>query len=876
MRILACLLLGFATALAGPVDRILMEARQAERVRGDMDGARRLYLRALEDKSVGRAQQAAIRVRIAHCLARMGETNKALGYLEPSIYAHAEIPDGTRREAERLRARLQPRAPADRPDTPRTGADEQEIERKVRQHLADARRFLDRRQLVLAYASVKNALELAPSNADARALDAQIQTRLTGVAAVLESPLDFLRAWSDAQVKSVAREARGRMVAGLRAYRDGRYPVGEREFGAAIALIDGCEYADASTELLDLRETVRERWRSERERRLGPEKAEPTIPTRVSKVTPAADYLRQLQRMLDVLSSPEYEYRLVPVTPRARIGRTVTQRKPRGFVLEYDATPTAWTLADFALEHLRRTVDPDSWTRRGNFLDTAGEMLVARNRPAVLDRLERTLETLEQPVHATIPTDFLLVSVPAPLLDRFAKQFGAWTVARRGADPVLTRVVPRNISLDRILGWFNDQRVQVRPEDDLYSTVLDNGRGTTLLAGLPLANAPGYLNAPVRGLPPIQRLYGVLLDILSWQGEDGASALSLRVNVRQPLPPLRAGTREALPRFLTQSTRLYADLGKGGTLVVGGLANPFVEGSTLMLILRHRDRNAREAPAGRGTEFEFGMRRLLFDVHTDDPGPRRAGDDGLVATSPFEALRQRAAFLEKRLKQGLPNQPIELDWEEAVLRVPESAREAAELQIQALEEEAKRTYLVEVETRVVRTPVAQRWLDRTTLKLQSWGDVQLASMRTADARALMRQLPEPITNGLIPTQSRFAALGLQTRHLRATRTRSRADDADVELAQPNDFALTEGLVLRVRPYMEQARIVRADVDIVTAGVEPEGGRVGGVKASGALDFGTRTRPQTAVLCRIPHPIESRPDQLIEIVVALRVTLRSAR
>jgi len=880
------LFLLFATA---PVERILLEARHAEQVRGDFDAAGRLYRKALEDQSLDTARQAEIRLRIAHCYSEMGDDRRALDYLASTIYERPEIPPATRREAERLRGRLRDRVPRERIDPRPDRLAEQEKRQRVSEHLAEARRHLARNRLMLAYAAAQKALDLSPENPDVQELDAQIQTRLSGVAAVLESPLAFLRVWSDAQVKSVAAQSRQKLHAALNAYREGSFAAGEREFGEAIALIDACEFADGSTELLDLRETIRERWRNERERYYGKERAEPRIPARTAGSTPAADYLRQLQRMLDVLSSPDHEYRLLPVAPHEPAHAPRSQRKPRSMVLERAAMPSSWTLARFAHAHLRRRIDPESWLRRGNFLDTAGEMLVARNRPAVLDRLQAAIKELENPKTASVPCEFLLVSVPTPLLDRFAAKFGKWNSSERERDPLLYRVLPSSIPLDHILGWLNEQSldVEVSLDRDGFSTMLANARGESLLAGRPLRDAHDYADARLRGAHPLRRLYGVLLDVAPWRDAEGRDALGLRVIVRQPAPPANG-----VARFLTQTGELYADLGVGGTLVASGLVDPFAAaradtggGRSLLLILRFPGAERTGEGDTRGTEFEFVVRQLLYEVHSDDPGPRRDPARGFVPTTRLDALGDRAAFLGARLREILAKHQIELDWEEAVLRVPEKAMADARDAIAALEKEAKATYIVEVETQVVRTSAFQRWMERSGLELRPWGEAQLALVPSDEARAIERQLPSLRDENVFAPRGRWAVLGLQARHLRATRTRTvPAVATEDDLARRATQTVTEGLVVTVRPFLDAGRNVRADVSIETAGLEELreeralGGdvpafraRVHGIDARGTLDFGTRTKTQTALVCRVPHPTMSRPESLTEMVISIRVT-----
>jgi len=219
-------------------------------------------------------------VRIAYCLIHEGvrpaqeADQRALAYLAPSIYSRNGIPDAVRREAEQLRRLIQSRRPDPARDREPARTREKDVKRLVSEHLAEARRHLARNHMFDANGAVQKALALEPDNADARALEAQIQTRISGIAAFLDSPLAFLKAWNAAQVKSVARRAREHLRAGLTAYRAREFPRGEAEFAAAIAEIDGCEFADASTDLIELRETVREQWRTMREHHFGKARAD--------------------------------------------------------------------------------------------------------------------------------------------------------------------------------------------------------------------------------------------------------------------------------------------------------------------------------------------------------------------------------------------------------------------------------------------------------------------------------------------------------------------------------------------------------------------------------------------------------------------------
>lgn len=879
----------FATvAVAEPVEELLLRARQAEYVKGDFDLARKLYRAALPDKSLDRARQAVIRLRIAHCFIELGEEKKASRYLEPSIYERSDIPRAVRDEAERMRGRLRPRVLPPRKDETTRAQREADVRERVANHLAEARRHLGRNRLMAAHGATQKALALAPESTDAKALDAQIQTRLSGVSAFVASPLAFLKAWSAARVKSVARDAREHMKAGLRAFRGRDVEKGEREFGLAIALIDGCEFADASTDLLDLREAVREHWREQRARRFGAAKAEPRIPVRTRVSTPAADYLRQLQRMLDVLSSPEHEYRLMPIASGTRATIPRGRRKPRGFVLEHDAAPSRWSLARFARAYLAQQVEPTSWTERGNFLDTAGDMLVARNRPAVLDRMQAELKLLESPSLAVLPSEFLLISVPTPLLKRFARQFGEW---KRGPDAILTRVIPARIEPKHIAGWLRDENVDVRLDRDRYTTFVGNGQATTLLAGRSITEARGYADAKVTTTPAFLRTYGVLLDLLPWRMVNGSTAVTLSATVRQPAPPMA----DEVPRFLSQVGETYEELPAGSTLAISGFTDPFAAaraegaatGRSLLVLWRFPGKAQERGDDAGGSELDLSMRKLLYDVHADDPGPRRHETLGFAPTPRVDTIRARAKFLSAQFDRLLPDTQARLDLDKAVLRVPQKSLTQANTVIEALEREARRTFAVEVKGYVVRTSAFQLWMARNEVKLKRWGDAQVALLPTDEARAVLAKLPAATAPDPFAPEARWSVRGLQLLHLRATRTRTvPAEFVDDDLPQSEVATVTEGIVLGIRPYLWAGRNIRADIRAQTATLEvlresannannsvSIAQRIGGVSAAGEMEFGTRSKPITAIVCRIPHPTESRPKSLTELVFSVRVTLR---
>ena len=885
------LLAGPADAGESAADRILLRARCAEQVQGDLEKARGFYKQALADRSLDEVRQAEIRVRIAYCLVHGAppRDNQALGYLHSSIYRNSEIPERVRIEAERLRETIRARRPATADAPTPTRDRDREIARRVAGHLAEARRHLARDHLFLAFVGAHKALGLAPEDPDALALEAQIRTRLDRVAALLDSPLAFLKSWSAAQVKTVARRARAHLRTALAAYRTRKFKAGESAFLEAITEIDSCEFGDASTELIDLRETIHEQWRALREQHYGKQRAEPRVPVRAPRGTPAADYLRQLQRMLDFLSSTEHEYRLIPVTPgRVSVSPRGQVPPPRGFVLERHPTPSRWTLARFAHLYLPRHIEPRSWTTRGNFLDTAGAMLVARNRPDVLDKLQREIKLLEAPTPGTITCEFVLISIPDDALRKFAGKFGPLRNMGTGEDPMLGCVVPPEIPLERICGWLTDENVEVHLDRDRFELRLPNGRSETLLAGRPIEAAHGYRKERLRAAPPYQRNYGVLLDMLPWQ-RDGATSLALRIAVRQPIPPVPTDRERTVPRFLTQSLVGYADLAPGATLAIAGLVDPFARargergGGGSLLVLLHMPSGRRTAPATAAADaLEIDIKRLLYDVHKDDAGPVVDAEKGFVPISPLAGFENRARFLEARMREIVPDVDLDFDWEAAVVRVRAAHREAVEGAVAALEQDARRVYVVDLEARAVSTSAFQRWMRRENVATKAWGKAELAVVDAESGATVLRNLPAAQKNDPFTPRSRWVVLGLQARHMRATRSRTVAAAASEEwLASGAVETVTEGVRITVRPYLVGGQEIRADISVETAGLAPNSDTNASkraapltvVGASGTVVFGTRTRPKTVLVCRIPHPTASRPGELIEVVFALNIRLQ---
>jgi hypothetical protein len=88
--------------------------------------------------------------------------------------------------------------------------------------------------------------------------------------------------------------------------------------------------------------------------------------------------------------------------------------------------------------------------------------------------------------------------------------------------------------------------------------------------------------------------------------------------------------------------------------------------------------------------------------------------------------------------------------------------------------------------------------------------------------------------------------------------------------------------LTVRPYTWRGNTLRVEIGLETCALESDEEeralaiaapshrtRFSGNRVRCTLDLGNPDAPKTALLCRIPHP-ESRPDRLVELVVALTV------
>lgn len=881
MRRLAALLLLAVAAKAEPVDEILFRARYAQQVEGDLETAVALYHEALKDTSLGVARQARIRLRLAQCYARLDEVARALDpYLVETIYAHDDVEPEVRRKAAELRAELRQRLPAPVTKPPSPPVDQAAERRaKARQQIARARGFRDADDEVRAYVAVQTALELDPGNEEATALLADIETRMSGVADFLRDPLRFVRTWSEARITDVAQRAATLLQQGIEQGEAGHPIAARTAFGKALEILDATEFIQVSDRLAELRASVAEHWRAMRSR-AGLEPPDiPEPPTRPSSLS--AEYLQVLERMLAVVSSPEREYRIMPVHAAAVPAGGAWQQTPDRYRL-FRELPSEWSPAHFARYYLRRGIAPRSWHERGNYLEAAGGMLVARNKPAVLDALLEAVQRMERPVKKTLPGRFLLVSVSDDAVRSFEKRFGGFAREGTAAAPALVGIVPPRFSLDYLCSFLRDQGADVDLERDTFRAGITNGAPQVLFAAAPLTSAPGYFGFHVDGGDILATHFGVLVDVYPLRNEFGATSLGMRVTARRPAPRV-AG----VARFVEQHSEFFADIAPGATLVVAGLLDPFASDPdhTLLLLWENADPDAAAAPPPEGVEgpgAEVPLRRLLIDV-ADDPGPRLDAEQGYVRRDAIDVLRERAGFLERLLRTRIgPDEKddgTKVDIEEAVVRVPPARREEAAALVAQLERESARSYVVQIQTRAVRTAVLQRWMKREELEQQRFGSAYLA---LSDRKQLVSGTEPP--DVFAPALwAKVTCRGLQARHGLSTRTRtSPAYRSEAELAKGATRTVTEGTRITVRPYAWEGRLW-LDVDIQTGALESEveemaldmpvpshRTRLGGTHIVGTIDLGDWKRPQTAILTNIPHPTASRPDKVTEIAISLSV------
>jgi tetratricopeptide (TPR) repeat protein len=875
---IAFLAIASAIARAETTEEILFRARQAQLVLGDIELAVRLYREALEDAALGAGAKAEAHLRLALCYEEIEDWSRADLHLGPAIYAGDGVPAEVRRLADeaRLRVLAMTPKPAPGPSTPRRDTAE-----RVGEELRAARGFLESGDAWRALLHAKNVLDLDPSNAAAKEIDAEAERRLSDAAGFIRDPLRFVRKWTETRITQVATRAQASLAKGVAHGEARRWNLAESSFREALAEIDACEFGSDSDRLRDLRVHVVGRWDAAHRAAYGRPLDAAAVAPPERPATPLGDYLNQLQKLLDLVSSGEHEYRLLPVQPPHPATGGSWQRTPEAMSLFRDL-PSAWSPALFARLYLPLRVAPDSWAERDNFLEPVGDMLVARHRPDVLDALLDEVKRMEQPTPATLPGRFLLVPVARDALARLEAQLGKFEVSRRGPDPVFYRIVPARHGVDYLCSFLRDLGAEVRPAHDTFEAELRNGAPQTLFAAAPLSRAAAY-----RETRAAAAHFGLLLDVYPLRDRTGRTATGIRLVARTPVPPLFPD----IPRFLTQEAELFADLPPGATLVAAGLLDPFAqaeEGAGELVLLWHNaaSDNPEARPADAFPAGEVSLRELLLRQR-DFPGPLADPASGFVAPEALGVMKERARFLERFLRDALGTEEATVDVTEAVLRVPPARLEDAEQVVEAMKRESARSYVIEVQTRAVRSPVLARWLAREELALQPLEGAEYALADSAGLRELLRRLePAEPADAFAPQDDwpKPTALGLQARHVLSSRTRtSPVYGSEEDLATGETRTVTEGLRVTVRPYTSRGNTLRVEVDAETCALESDEEeralaiaipshrtRFSGSRVRGTLDLGNPDSPRGAVLCRIPHPTESQPDRLVELVIAITV------
>jgi len=868
---------GAARAQDEGVDDLLWRARHLQQVRGDLRGAIALYEQALP--RLDRAGQAEVRLRLAECH-RERDPALALEELAQPFFARPEVPEDLRRMADTLRraiaAERPPVAPEPIVDPARVA---RERARRVDEHLAQARALAKAGEVARAFFQVAQALALDPDHEEARRLEAELSRRLGGLTRFVKEQLELLRGWEDARVVLAARRVSDLLGEAMHHARSDRHNLADARFREALETIDASEFADESETLVTLRERVVELWTSARSRSgRPPPPVEPMPRTVGTRPRLRENLLDNLQEMLDRLSGPEGDERIFPVaSPRGRAASRGWIAKPDGYQLGRDRASRIDPAA-FARDWLRLRIEPASWDEPTHFLDVAGGMVLARNRPAILDAAAAQLEVLQSPAEPVLRARFVLLHVPGHARDRLGQIAGGWEGA--GPDAVAHARLPGHLGLDAVLDLLRDDGVAVDPARDSFVVDLDNGRAQTML--VTAAAAPAQQN-------DAQRPW-LLLDVLPLREADGRTAMALRLQGRD------AGDGERPPTGWEAS--LFADLAPGGVLAAGPLSDPFGArgGETpddLMVLWENPGLAGAVTPELAGQPDAGSPRRveiplddlLLHDRVRDRPGPRRDPEQGFLPVGPLTVLEERAAFLSELLREDLATDELTIDLERAVLRVPPELRDPAAELVAALERESRRAYVVRVEVRAVRTPVFERWMEREGLAIRPFGDAWIAMSDEPQGVFLLRNLsPSEPADVFAPSDlPAITALGLQARHARSTRERtSPAWSDERELATGDTRVVTEGLRVTVRPFRWRG-ILYAQVGIETAALDSEveewalpgavpiyRTRVSGTSASGMVDFGAVSHPRTALVCRIPHPTASQPGRLTEIAIALSI------
>jgi hypothetical protein len=601
------------------------------------------------------------------------------------------------------------------------------------------------------------------------------------------------------------------------------------------------------------------------------------------------------------------EYRILPVTVRPRVHRRKPYLKPARFLMNRDR-PSEWTAALFAAQIVRLRVEPKSWKEPGNLLSASGSMLFVRNRPEILDAVQKTVRRIENPSPGHLRVRFLLVSIPKSALSQMRREFGPFELDG-GAGP-LYQVV--QLTRDRAFAWFRSHLKELAGdkgvEEHVFRVDLENGVRQTLFVNEHLRNAAGYEDPSQIVRWARRERFGLLLDTYPLRDKTGRTATGLRITARIAEPPTRieetVGAQQVAklyPRFSSQTTELFVDLPPRSLLLVPGLVDPFAaargarDPDRAFLLVWENPAGEDAAPSeaagagdvegeNEGAEVEIQLGDLLAKVR-DDPGPLRTPDRGFVERGAESVLRERAKFLESLFRTRLSDQ-IRIDPSEGTCAVPQTLRDGAMKLIAELEEESRRSYVVRIRARSVRTKFFERWMAREDLSWEPFGDAALARTKATSGEFLLRNLPAEKGDIFAPEEEMagFAVLGLQARHALSGRMRSSPSySGEEDLATARTRRVTEGLRVTVRPYSQGGRIY-ASVEVETAALESEVEepaapalsyvvQTRGMRVGGVIEMGASDRPSTAVIARIPHPTETGLERLTEIVVA--VTIRPA-
>ncbi len=883
------------SARAETAEELVFRARHARFVLADLESAIALYLEALRDASLGLADQAELHLQVARCLIESGNSERALDpHLVATIYVKADA--ATRRQASALRRQLNARraGPDPKEDTLERNDEPLRKEKRAQDLTRQARRLLDSNEVARALHRVFEALTLAPDNRDALALRTEIERRIRGSSDFLRDPLTFLRSWTKARVTQVAQQASIRLAQGITFARKSSFQLAQARFSEAVQIIDGCELRHDSERLDELRRRIIGHWRELRRRRHGDAGAEPTIapPTKPRSDPLVTAYLNQLQEMLKVVSSEEREYRIMPVRAAA-VAKEARgwQSKPRRFAL-FDYLPTQWSAAQFALDVIGTRVAAASWRETENYLETSGDMLVLRNKAAILDAAAREVARLEQPSQPTMRARFLLVPVTRDMVTEFEKRFGRFQRSLRGTSPIAYGALSADkYSLEYIASVVRDLGADVNLLADQFDVVLPNGAGRHLFVARPLVEADGYESFDASGRPATEANYGVLIDSFARRNEAGQTALGLKLTARSPAPPLRAGGKDLLARFEVQSAEMFIDLHPRSHLVIGGLRDPFAaakgERGELLLIWVAAKTDGKLDPEptqpARGTA-QVSMRRLLFELW-DDPGPRVDPAKGFMARRPLDTLKERTTFFETMMRKELGDNKLEVDSTQAVVRVSPDKREEAAVLVKSLEAQSRERFSITIGSCAAATSVLDVWTERNQLTPKPMGDAALIVVDSTEPlvlRDLVRALPPDVYTPRAPWP-RLTVRGLQSRHARSTRSfTSPALRSERESATNGTRVITEGIAVAVRPVRKDGvlylfvEISTSALDRQTEEIDPDTSapayrtRVVEFRASGMVPLPKQLNSKTLVIRSIPHAKGDKLGPLSEIAVTIAV------